>query len=98
MWKDMVERERKGHSATVEDFAPGLTSWLQRNRQYFMILLATVVFAVLLGKHTGPFHPPSEYIIISRVSAAQQPLLLLENSSRDHSILRCARAVKLICG
>ena len=50
VWKDMVERERKGHSATVEDFAPGLTSWLQRNRQYFMILLAAAAFAVLLSK------------------------------------------------
>lgn len=50
MWKDMVERERKGHSATVEDFAPGLTSWLQRNRQYFMILLAAAAFAVLLSE------------------------------------------------
>lgn len=50
VWKDMVERERKGHSATVEDFAPGLTSWLQRNRQYFMILLAAVAFAVLLSE------------------------------------------------
>ncbi|CAL5222730.1 g5137 [Coccomyxa viridis] len=49
VWKDMVERERKGHSATVEDFAPGLTSWLQRNRQYFMILLAAIAFAVLLA-------------------------------------------------
>ncbi|CAK0783757.1 hypothetical protein CVIRNUC_006956 [Coccomyxa viridis] len=49
VWKDMVERERKGHSATVEDFAPGLTSWLQRNRQYFMILLAAAAFAVLLS-------------------------------------------------
>ena len=58
MWKDMVERERKGHSATVEDFAPGLTSWLQRNRQYFMILLAAIAFAVLLGKHTRPSLPP----------------------------------------
>ena len=46
----MVERERKGHSATVEDFAPGLTSWLQRNRQYFMILLAAAAFAVLLSE------------------------------------------------
>ena len=50
VWKDMVERERKGHSATVEDFAPGLTSWLQRNRQYFMILLAAAAFAVLLSE------------------------------------------------
>ena len=58
MWKDMVERERKGHSATVEDFAPGLTSWLQRNRQYFMILLAAVAFAVLLGEHTSPYLCP----------------------------------------
>ena len=50
VWKDMVERERKGHSATVEDFAPGLTSWLQRNRQYLMILLAAAAFAVLLSE------------------------------------------------
>ena len=55
VWRDMVERERKGHSATVEDFAPGLTSWLQRNRQYFMILLAAAAFAVLLSE-LSPAH------------------------------------------
>ncbi len=81
MWKDMVERERKGHSATVEDFAPGLTSWLQRNRQYFMILLAAVAFAVLLGEHTCPSlpavitHPMADWLVVSSNELSCEVLL-----------------------
>ena len=85
----MVERERKGHSATVEDFAPGLTSWLQRNRQYFMILLAAAAFAVLLSKLI-PFYKLALYdVIVVLHTHVQVPAGSLTESFTGHlDILR----------
>jgi hypothetical protein len=45
----MVERERKGHAATVEE-AKGKMAWMQRYRQLFMLALSAAAFAVLLSE------------------------------------------------
>ena len=54
MWKDMVEKERKKNSATVDDSSAESKPWYRSS--YVMIAMSAVVFAVLLSAQ--PRLPP----------------------------------------